>query len=989
MKTQSKFLTFSDGWKLIHDADNKGKDEKWYEVGIPKKKAVDATVPGYVHMFIPDCRGIAWYELNFENTLSKTANDLYILKFAMAEWHKEVYLNGKYVGTHDGTEDPFEFDVTKFIKKGQNRLTVRVSKPYTEEVDGFKFGEIPHRNEMAVGLKPGQCYNAFGLSGEINLVVTPKLYIEDAYIFANTETGDIEVEYNIRNSFGKEIEGILSTECSVKRTGEYVNADTYKKVFAPGDTKVKRKVKIDDFLWWDIDDPNLYNVNMSVATESTCHKTYKHCGFRTFEVGEDDGFFYLNGRRIYLKCSHTGNCMPESFHHISRKKELLRKDFSMAKAVGFNAVRFISGVALPEQLDYCDELGLMVYEEPVAGWILFDSKNAKSIYQHDLLSMIKRDRSHPCITIFGFLNETTTRQPYGKVYYYARNSLKVARKLDPTRLFIYSSGRFDAKAVSGDEYDPWCGSFANPGKTDWECLWNEDTDIPHYYEQERTKKGLEQTWKAAGDIHDYPNWPFRKEREQLLRNLGHYTKRPVFVSEIGVGSLLNGLWLERKFEEMDADKNAPDVKTVKKMNEDFLAGLKKFGFDEEFAYPIDILRQSEVNNNRIRSALFSILRSNPYGNGTSITGLLDHSICGEGLFTFMREYKPGMADTLQNGFAPTRWCLFMNNTHAYRNRPFEIEAVLAQESSLKPGKYPVSIKIVASDRSVVYSEDITLKLTAKDLKLMSVPVIKKKITLDVPTGEYYFRAELLSGGAATDGSLKFYVTDPDEIKATSIKTVVGVALPDAVLKLLSDKGVKVVDLSEAKAKSVILVGDMKEEEKEENWKKINKLIDKGARAFIACRYAFMKENDFNYYLPFADEDKPRNTIYFKRTRIYDWLYHKEYLLKRNHPYFEGLPTGMMDGDYYNYIISANAFIYDYCKKLPDEVPAMATSLGLAWGMEDRESMKADGVEIGTYNIGKGAMTICSFDLLENVAETPAADRMLMNILNTEADRLKK
>ena len=994
MKLQSKILTLSEGWKITCDKDNVGKNEKWYKTGIPLENAKDAVVPSYAHLYFEDVRGIVWYELNFKNELTATENDLYILKFKMAEFRKELYINGKYVGEHVGMEDPFEFDVTKFIKKGNNRITVRVSKPYTQDVDGYNFYSIPHRNELPVGLRPGQCYNAIGLHGQIDLVVTPKLYVDDSFIFANTETGNVEVKYTVVNAFDKPVEGTILTECSVKRTGEFVNADKFTRTFNVGATTFTRKVKIDNFLWWDVNDPNLYNVNMALSTEFGEHKSYKHTGFRTFVVG-DDGYYYLNGRRIFLRCSHTGNCMPESFHHLSRKKELLRRDFYMAKAVGFNMVRFIAGAGLEEQLDYCDELGLMIYEEPMSSWNLHDYKDAQKTYEYDLLTMMKRDRSHPCITIFGFLNETNSRFPkgqtFGKVYYYARQAIKAARKVDPTRLYLYSSGRWDGPHLSKEFADPWCGSVSNPFTNKWQCLWCEESEEPDFFKKKRIEAGLPETaWRILGDIHHYPAGPITKFDEARMRNVGSFTNRPVFYSEIGTGSMLNIVWLKRKFEEMNAISIAPDVKIVNRMYDEFIRDLNRFGFGNEYPSLLELFRTSEKLNNRQRNYQFSVLRSNPHTNGVSLTGLLDHSVCGEGFFTFMREYKPGMADTLQNGFAPVKWCVFMNDTHAFRGRPFTVEAVLANEDVLGVGEYPVALRIVGKDGGAVYSEDFTFKITEEDTKYFSVPVYKKDITLDVPTGEYEVIFELMQGAGATDGNLKFYVTDPADIKATA-KSVIGVALNDNTKKFLAEQGVKVGELSSAKAKSLILIGEIPAEEREETWKLITKKIESGARAVVLSEYSLVKGEDTTlvdrcYYLPV--EKKPVSWP-LERERTADWLYHKEYLLKRNHPYFEGLPTGMMDLDYYTQIITGHVFDYINCEVAPDEVAGIAMSAGLPWGLSKRDEIQENGVTIGTYNVGKGTITINTFRIEGMLDKNPAANRLLINIINEETRLLKK
>ncbi len=60
-----------------------------------------------------------------------------------------------------------------------------------------------------------------------------------------------------------------------------------------------------------------------------------------------------------------------------RAPDLLRRDLLYAKAAGFNTIRWLNGVALPSQLDLCDEIGLMCYEESVASWWMPDNPKLK------------------------------------------------------------------------------------------------------------------------------------------------------------------------------------------------------------------------------------------------------------------------------------------------------------------------------------------------------------------------------------------------------------------------------------------------------------------------------------------------------------------------------------------------------------------------------------------------------------------------------------
>ncbi|MGN1451176.1 MAG: glycoside hydrolase family 2 TIM barrel-domain containing protein [Eubacteriales bacterium] len=266
---------------------------------------------------------------------------------------------------------------------------------------------------------------------------------------------------------------------------------------------------------------------------------------------DGDGYFRLNGKRIYLHSSHTGNCMPESTHHISRNPELLRHDFLLAKAAGFNTLRFISGAALPPQLDLCGEIGLMVYEEPVSSWLELNGLHATELYLHDLLTMVRRDRSHPSVTIWGLLNETYSTPPFDNVCNAARDALPELRKLDDSRLVLFSSGRWDSYID--------VGSLANHGSDKWQNLWGSDGDASASGDR--------------GDIHYYPDSvPLRAPAQKRMRSFGSSSGRPVFVSESGVGSVLDTVSLVRRFAQDGAVKFCPDVKMIGRINGIFPLG---------------------------------------------------------------------------------------------------------------------------------------------------------------------------------------------------------------------------------------------------------------------------------------------------------------------------------------------------------------------------------------------------------------------------------
>ena len=94
------------------------------------------------------------------------------------------------------------------------------------------------------------------------------------------------------------------------------------------------------------------------------------CGFRDFRF--ENGYFRLNGRRLFLRSTHTCNHFPVGLK-LPPDPDMARRDLLDLKAMGFNMIRFIWGGAERYQLDLCDEIGLMVYEESFASSAMQES----------------------------------------------------------------------------------------------------------------------------------------------------------------------------------------------------------------------------------------------------------------------------------------------------------------------------------------------------------------------------------------------------------------------------------------------------------------------------------------------------------------------------------------------------------------------------------------------------------------------------------------
>ncbi|MGE5294800.1 MAG: sugar-binding domain-containing protein, partial [Solirubrobacterales bacterium] len=123
-------------WKLATDPENRGRADRWFE-GV-RPEAQEASVPGIIQQVFPSYHGVAWYWHNFSVTPGGAAGDRMLIRFDAVDYVADVWLNGKHIGTHEGGETPFEFDVTDSIRpQGENLLAVRVLNPTAEPIDGY------------------------------------------------------------------------------------------------------------------------------------------------------------------------------------------------------------------------------------------------------------------------------------------------------------------------------------------------------------------------------------------------------------------------------------------------------------------------------------------------------------------------------------------------------------------------------------------------------------------------------------------------------------------------------------------------------------------------------------------------------------------------------------------------------------------------------------------------------------------------------------
>jgi len=938
-------------WYLATDPQNIGRMEKWYEGSTPE--AQPARVPSIIQEVFPGYHGVAWYWREFVPPAHPHAQGRHLLRFENVDYLASVWVNGIYVGGHEGGETPFVLDATDAVKPGRsNGLAVRVLNPSNDRIDGIVLNETPHQCKR-IPFVNGGMYDYGGILGPVELVMAPALRVENLYVRPDWKTGQILLQVNVRNATRKAARGHLVLSVAPAATGETLMVSRLPHDLPQGDTLVNAELHIEGHRLWDLDDPYLYRVTAGVQAEGAerFDESSVRCGFRDFRVV--NGYFRLNGKRLYWRSTHTINhCPMGQILPPSEAPDLLRRDMLYAKAAGFNGVRFIAGLAYPYQLDLCDEIGLLVWEESMASWLLADSPKMKERYDFSIREMVLRDRNHPSVAIWGMLNETQD----GPVFREAVAALQMVRSLDDSRLVLLSSGRWDGQ--------PSIGSVSNPGSSEWQHVWGvEAPGAPPL-----TGGDMGGYWKDSGDAHCYPTVPQTPEVNREIRTLGRNSK-PVFLSEYGIGSMMDVIHDARMYQQAGARLDLEDYTLMRSMADRFTADWNRWGMDGVYPFPEDMLRDSQRRMARHRLLGFNLIRSDPKLCGFNLTGMLDHVMAGEGVWRFWRDWKPGAMDAMQDGWWPLRWCLFVEPAHGYVGRPFRAEAVLANDDVLGPGEYPARFRICGPN-GIVWERQAVARIprpAAGEDGPLAVPVLTEEVTLSGPPGAYELVANLEQGGAPKGRVWQFYLSDAASLPQPN-QTVTGWGIEEKAQAWLRAHGVVCERFagSAPSRREIILVGDLSKREPDGNaWKELAQRMARGSVAVFLSPLAFRREKDTVGWLPLA-----------KKGRCYkfgDWLYHKECVAKA-HPIFDGLQgKGILDWYYYGPVIPH--YLFDG-QETPDEVAAAAFAAGYS-----TPGGYASGILLGSYRFGAGRFLVNTFPVLENLDAHPAADRILLNLIN--------
>lgn len=947
---ESQVVSLDGTWQLAVDPANEGREKSWFNQ--PRADARPAKVPWVIQDTFPDYHGVVWYWREFECPRNPDSQGRVLLKFWNVDYLGEVWVNGKYLGKHEGADGPFVLDASEAVRpEGRNLLAVRVLNPKDEPIDGIVLKETPHRNKTCA-FTFGCDYNHGGLEDSVDLMIVAAIWISDLYAQPDVKTGDIRVLATVKNTLPKETHVRFSTEVMPAGDGHAIDHVEILKSVKPGESLIEAKLHVPEPKLWNVDTPNLYRVAARVSRKEgdAADTRAVRCGFRDFRI--ENGYFTLNGQRLFLRCSHTGNTAPIGIH-LPYDADWFRRDLLNVKAMDFNAIRFIAGLPTRQQLDFCDELGLLVYDEPYAAWLLENSPHMVERFDRSVEEMVRRDCNHASVVIWGLLNETGD----GPVYRHAVETLPLVRKFDESRLVLLSSGRFDCQLETG--------SAANPGSATWQAMLGAEGAKPA-----KELHTIYPSCDGAGDAHIYPQVPHSAEAIRILRDYGEGQK-PFFLSEYGVSSPVDLIRVARQFEQRGKE-SCGEARFYREALDKFQADWQRWKLDEVFGRPEEFFRACQCRMATQRLLGLNAIRSNPACNGYSLTGTVDQGYSGEGLTTTFREWKPGTADALREGFAPLRLCAFTEPYHVYRGQPIHCEIVLANEDVLHAGEYSLRVDVMNEATKVVRTKQVKVTVPASSTEKplpFALPALHEDVVADWPTGKYRLSATFERGAAATGGVAEFFVTDGAEMPTVDVPVVMW-GDDEGLQAWFKSHGIRVEKLRDKPAAARQLIvnsGKLPADAKTSGYRDLLLRLASGSRILFLNGQSLAEAG---LRLPCGGHV----------VGLPSGVYHKEEW-NRAHAIFAGLPAGgLMDYAFYRDIIPGTAWQAD-----KDEVPAeiIAGAIHPAPG-----TGYASGLLMFGDRLGVGRYVVNTLRIRENLGQDPVAERLLRNALITLGNELK-
>lgn len=428
---------FVKDWKFIQDdkeefQEKEWDDRDWGNVTLPHdwdakaspcQDAKSGAGGGFARC------GIGWYRKHFLLTKRDLQQHLSIL-FDGIYRNSSVFLNGVNLGGCRYGYTSFEVPIDAAALEGSNVLAVRVDNSLQPESRWYSGSGI-YRNVWLIR-HPHVHFSLYGIKAAVN-----ELYEENTL-------ASLLLQAECINETNKEEKGSITfTLCD--QDGQIASVSSAAVDLIPHEKViVSVRPMVAHVRLWTCQDPYLYTLTAKLVAGGMKEEERTFVGIRTVQFDAKKGFL-INGKQEKIKgvcLHHDGGLTGAAFY-----KEIWRRRLKKLKNMGCNGIRMSHNPPAPELLDLCDEMGFYVMDEFCDEWLL--GKNKTDNYysdtlsygyaqsfpldaEKDLVTMIRRDYSHPCVVLWSLGNEIPEQSSEDGAAIALRLQ-KICHREDPTR----------------------------------------------------------------------------------------------------------------------------------------------------------------------------------------------------------------------------------------------------------------------------------------------------------------------------------------------------------------------------------------------------------------------------------------------------------------------------------------------------------------------------------------------------------------------------
>jgi beta-galactosidase/beta-glucuronidase len=437
------WLDLGGTWRFAVDDLDVGVTDRWWSGTLrfedkilvpfpPESPASGIDDPGF-HPVVWYARALTRADLQGATTGSQASR--LILHFGAVDYRADVWLAGRYLGSHEGGHTPFSFDVTGLHADASDsfELVVRAEddpQDATQPRGKQDWQEEPH----------GIWYRrTTGIWQPVWLEAVPEIFVRGLAWDCDLPSGTVKLslELNGRPRQAAQVRVSLSFQDEVLAELQFRQDQPRSRTVITMPRQANGQAY--ETLLWSPEQPRLVDATVQVVSADGSTDTVRsYLGLRS--VGWSDGHFMLNDRPYYLRAVLEQGYWPES-HLTPPDAGALHDEVALIKRLGFNTVRIHQKVEDPRFLYWADTLGLLVWAEFASAFEF--SPTAVERTTREWLDVVRRDRSHPCVVAWVPLNESwgvqhVSHDPQQLAFVQALYHL--TRSVDATRPVITNDG---------------------------------------------------------------------------------------------------------------------------------------------------------------------------------------------------------------------------------------------------------------------------------------------------------------------------------------------------------------------------------------------------------------------------------------------------------------------------------------------------------------------------------------------------------------------